>query len=146
MDIKLSQILKIDFLTYKIEEIFEKRGVKIEKNHIFYFFYKRKVLIFSFEIPPLVEQSLEGFRTVFVLKIGQQTKKSTPKWRKGCLKNGWVVNTMDKERVFIDGMGQDMRYTSKKLEYISLYINLFYILLEIPDFCLEYFFWFEPFI
>ena len=46
---------------------------------------------------------------------------------------------MDKERVFIDGMGQDMRYTSKKLEYISLYINLFYILLEIPDFCLEYF-------
>ena len=47
---------------------------------------------------------------------------------------------MDKERVFIDGMGQDMRYTSKKLEYISLYINLFYILLEIPDFCLEYFF------
>ena len=88
MDIKLSQILKIDFLTYKIEEIFEKRGVKIEKNHIFYFFYKRKVLIFSFEIPPLVEQSLEGFRTVFVLKIGQQTKKSTPKWRKGCLKNG----------------------------------------------------------
>ena len=57
-----------------------------------------------------------------------------------------VVNTMDKERVFIDGMGQDMRYTSKKLEYISLYINLFYILLEIPDFCLEYFFRFEPFI
>ena len=94
----------------------------------------------------MVEQSLEGFRTVFVLKIGQQTKKSTPKWRKGCLKNGWVVNTMDKERVFIDGMGQDMCYTSKKLEYISLYINLFYILLEIPDFCLEYFFWFEPFI
>ena len=44
------------------------------------------------------------------------------------------------ERVFIDGMGQDMRYTSKKLEYISLYIILFYILLEIPDFCLEYFF------
>ena len=31
-----------------------------------------------------------------------------------------VVNTMDKERVFIDGMGQDMGYTSKKLEYISL--------------------------
>ena len=39
-------------------------------------------------MPQLVEQSLEDFKTVFVLKIGQQTKKSTPKWRIGCLKNG----------------------------------------------------------
>ena len=39
-------------------------------------------------MPQLVEQSLEDFITVFVFKIGQQTKKSTPKWHIGCLKNG----------------------------------------------------------
>ena len=63
-----------------------------------------------------------------------------------------VVNTMDKDNTKEclswrrDGMGQDMSYTSPKLQYISLQVNSFYILLEIPDFCLKYLFRIEPFI
>ena len=75
-------------LIHKIEKILKKRGGKKEKKYILPF-SKRKDWTASFELTQSVEQSNEGFRTIFDFKIGQQTKKFTPKWHICCLINGW---------------------------------------------------------
>ena len=67
-----------------------KKGGEKERKTTFFLFYKRKDLTFSFEIPYSPGKSNDGFRTIFVFKIRQQTKKSIPIWHICCLKNGCV--------------------------------------------------------
>ena len=88
MDIKLSQILKIDFLTYKIEEIFEKRGVKIEKNHIFYFFIKEKFWFFLLRYLHWLSNPLRVSELFLFWKSGNKQKSLLLNGEKAVWKTG----------------------------------------------------------
>ena len=69
------------FLTLKNEKTFKKIRSKTLKNNIF-FILGRNLIIRSFEIPHSIWKLHKDFKSVFVFKFRQKTKKFTPKWQK----------------------------------------------------------------
>ena len=69
------------FLTLRNEKTLKKMRSKTLKNNIF-FFLGRNLIIRSFEIPHSIWKLHKDFKSVFVFKFRQKTKKFTPKWQK----------------------------------------------------------------
>ena len=69
------------FLTLKNEKTLKKMRSKTLKNNIF-FILGRNLIIRSFEIPHSIWKLHKDFKSVFVFKFRQKTKKFTPKWQK----------------------------------------------------------------
>ena len=69
------------FLTLKNEKTLKKIRSKTLKNNIF-FILGRNLIIRSFEIPHSIWKLHKDFKSVFVFKFRQKTKKFTPKWQK----------------------------------------------------------------
>ena len=69
------------FLTLRNEKTLKKMRSKTLKNNIF-FFSGRNLIIRSFEIPHSIGKLHKDFKSVFVFKFRQKTKKFTPKWQK----------------------------------------------------------------
>ena len=69
------------FLTLKNEKNLKKMRSKTLKNNIF-FILGRNLIIRSFEIPHSIWKLHKDFKSVFVFKFRQKTKKFTPKWQK----------------------------------------------------------------
>ena len=69
------------FLTLRNEKTLKKMRSKTLKNNIF-FFFGRNLIIRSFEIPHSIWKLHKDFKSVFVFKFRQKTKKFTPKWQK----------------------------------------------------------------
>ena len=72
------------FLTLKNEKTLKKMRSKTLKNNIF-FILGRNLIIRSFEIPHSIWKLHKDFKSVFVFKFRQKTKKFTPKWQKPLL-------------------------------------------------------------
>ena len=69
------------FLTLRNEKTLKKMRSKTLKNNIF-LFSGRNLIIRSFEIPHSIGKLHKDFKSVFVFKFRQKTKKFTPKWQK----------------------------------------------------------------
>ena len=69
------------FLTLRNEKTLKKMRSKTLKNNIF-FILGRNLIIRSFEIPHSIWKLHKDFKSVFVFKFRQKTKKFTPKWQK----------------------------------------------------------------
>ena len=69
------------FLTLKNEKTLKKMRSKTLKNNIF-FILGRNLIIRSFEIPHSIWKLHKDFKSVFVFKFRQKTKKFPPKWQK----------------------------------------------------------------
>ena len=69
------------FLTLKNEKTLKKMRSKTLKKNIF-LFSGRILIIRSFEIPHSIGKLHKDFKSVFVFKFRQKTKKFTPKWQK----------------------------------------------------------------
>ena len=69
------------FLTLRNEKTLKKMRSKTLKNNIF-FILDRNLIIRSFEIPHSIWKLHKDFKSVFVFKFRQKTKKFTPKWQK----------------------------------------------------------------
>ena len=76
------------FLIYKIEEIFEKRGVKIEKNHIFYFFIKEKFWFFLLRYLQRLSNPLRVSELFLFWKSGNKQKSLLLNGEKAVWKTG----------------------------------------------------------
>ena len=88
------------FLTLKNEKTLKKMRSKTLKNNIF-FILGRNLIIRSFEIPHSIWKLHKDFKSVFVFKFRQKTKKFTPKWQKPlfekrvCCGEGWKINEVN---------------------------------------------------
>ena len=78
------------FLTLRNEKTLKKMRSKTLKKNIF-LFSGRILIIRSFEIPHSIGKLHKDFKSVFVFKFRQKTKKFTPKWQ----------NTLFEKRVLL---------------------------------------------
>ena len=78
------------FLTLKNEKTLKKMRSKTLKNNIF-FILGRNLIIRSFEIPHSIWKLHKDFKSVFVFKFRQKTKKFTPKWQKPLFEKRVIV-------------------------------------------------------
>ena len=78
------------FLTLRNEKTLKKMRSKTLKNNIF-FFLGRNLIIRSFEIPHSIWKLHKDFKSVFVFKFRQKTKKFTPKWQKPLFEKRVVI-------------------------------------------------------
>ena len=79
------------FLTLKNEKTLKKMRSKTLKNNIF-FILGRNLIIRSFEIPHSIWKLHKDFKSVFVFKFRQKTKKFTPKWQKPLFEKRVIIN------------------------------------------------------
>ena len=94
------------FLTLKNEKTLKKMRSKTLKNNIF-FILGRNLIIRSFEIPHSIWKLHKDFKSVFVFKFRQKTKKFTPKWQKPLFEKR-VIGA-----VVVIHMGQKSTYLKK---------------------------------
>ena len=82
------------FLTLKNEKTLKKMRSKTLKNNIF-FILGRNLIIRSFEIPHSIWKLHKDFKSVFVFKFRQKTKKFTPKWQKPLFEKRVISSCID---------------------------------------------------
>ena len=70
------------FLTLRNEKTLKKKRSKTLKKKTVSFFLGRNLIIRSFEIPHSIWKLHNDFKSVFVFKFRQKTKKFMPKWQK----------------------------------------------------------------
>ena len=107
------------FLTLKNEKTLKKMRSKTLKNNIF-FILGRNLIIRSFEIPHSIWKLHKDFKSVFVFKFRQKTKKFTPKWQK----------PLFEKRVYIVAWTNFLLELGCLGDVITCYLIVFYQLLE----------------